>query len=101
LGYALFFDGNYYRVKNVNGFLLMMRENSDFRAAFVELLKWYYIIMDKVDKLAEAGCLEVSGDPRKAKLMRDMTINFAMFIKKEFPEEWEKTEPIEKPDTRA
>lgn len=87
-GYAFFFDGAYYRVKNVDGVLKMMRDNPDFRRALIEVLK----LMDTFERLSEGGYLEVSGNPG----MREMAVNFAMLVKREFPREWRKPKSIGK-----
>ena len=85
--YALFHQGKYYRVRDVDGFLRLMREDPDFRLASIELLKGYCRVSDEIDGLAESGKLLVSGEPNK---MDEMTKNFAMLVKERFPEEWEK-----------
>lgn len=72
----------------------MMRENADFRGALIEQLKWYCYVSDKIDELVEGGELEVSGELGEDEKMDEMAKNFAMLVKKEFPEEWENTRII-------
>jgi hypothetical protein len=90
LDYALFHDGKYYRVRDVDGFLRLMRGDADFREALIEQLKSYCYVSDKIDELAEAGKLEVTGEPGRDEKMDEMTRNFALLVKKEFSKEWNK-----------
>lgn len=96
LGYALFHAGKYYQIRNVEGLLRMMRGNTDFREAMIEMLKGYCYVTDKVDELVDVGYLEVGGEPGKVERMDEMTKNFAMLVKREFSEEWEKIEIVKK-----
>ena len=90
LGYALFHDAKYYRVRDVDVFLRLMRGDADFREALIEQLKSYCYVSDRIDKLVEAGKLEVTGEPGRDEKMDEMTRNFAMLVKKEFSKEWNK-----------
>jgi len=74
----------------------MMSGNTDFREAMIEMLKGYWYVTDKVDELVDVGYLEVGGEPGKVEKMDEMTKNFAMLVKREFSEEWEKIEIVKK-----
>jgi len=92
----LFHAGKYYQIRNVEGLLRMMRGNTDFREAMIEMLKEYCYVTDKVDELGDSGYLEVGGEPGKVEKMDEMIKNFAMLVKREFSEDWEKIEIVKK-----
>ena len=76
------------RVRDVDGFLKIMREDAGFREALIEQLKSYCYVSDKIDEPAEAGKLEVTGEPGKDEKMDEMTRNFALLVETQFSEEW-------------